>query len=261
MSLLAVEGVSKQFVRGRESVTALAGVDLTIEAGEFVSLVGPSGSGKSTLLHLAGGLDRPDHGVVRLRGVGWERCSVRDRARMRRRRIGFVFQFFHLLPNLTVAENVALPLALDGTRADARVRSLIDAVGLSHRANHLPSELSGGEMQRAAVARSLVAEPHLILADEPTGNLDSVTGADVLELLVTQVRQLGAALLMVTHDPSAAAHGDRRLSLRDGRLVDLEPGVINLDASRVEVRGEGGGEAAIPVAGGTGIAGTGTGAL
>src|SRR3954449_3147768 len=164
MSLLALEGVSKQFVRGRESVTALAGVDLTVEAGEFVSLVGPSGSGKSTLLHLAGGLDRPDRGVVRLDGVDWERCSVRDRARMRRRRIGFVFQFFHLLPNLTVTENVALPLALDGTRADARVRSLIDAVGLGHRAEHLPAELSGGEMQRAAVARALVAEPHLILA-------------------------------------------------------------------------------------------------
>ena len=237
MPLLAVEGVSKRFTRGRESVTALADVDLAIDAGEFVSLVGPSGSGKSTLLHLAGGLDQPDHGIVRLDGVDWQRCSVRERARLRRRRIGFVFQVFHLLPNLSVAENVALPLALDGMRNEARVRSLIDAVGLSHRADHLPSELSGGEMQRAAVARALVAEPHLILADEPTGNLDSVTGAEVLELLVTQVRQLGAALLMVTHDPSAAAHGDRRLSLRDGHLVTVEAGVVDITAGRVEAQG------------------------
>src|SRR3954454_3939574 len=157
---------------------------------------------------------------------------------MRRRRIGFVFQFFNLLPNLTVTENVALPLALDATRHDDRVRSLIAAVGLSHRAEHLPSELSGGEMQRAAVARAWGPEPHLILADEPTGNLDSVTGAEVLELLVTQVRRLGAALLMVTHDPAAAAHGDRRLSLRDGKLVASDGDVIDLaargaDANRV----------------------------
>jgi ABC-type lipoprotein export system ATPase subunit len=230
MPLLALERVSKRFMRGRESVIALADVDLTVEAGEFVSLVGPSGSGKSTLLHLAGGLDRPDQGTVSLDGKDWSRCSVRERARVRRRRIGLVFQFFHLLPNLSVAENVALPLALEGTRNDRRVGELIDAVGLGHRAAHLPAELSGGEMQRAAVARALVAEPQLILADEPTGNLDSVTGGEVLDLLVAQVRDLGAALLMVTHDPAAAAHGDRRLALRDGQLVTTDAGVIDLAA-------------------------------
>jgi putative ABC transport system ATP-binding protein len=219
MPLLRMEGVSKHFRRGREMVVAVSGVDMEVSAGEFVGLVGPSGSGKSTLLHLAGGLDRPDAGRVWLEGIDVASMSAGARARLRRRRVGFVFQFFHLIPNLTVEENVALPLALDGVRrADRVVRELVDRVGLSSRAGHLPAELSGGEMQRAAIARALVNSPRLILADEPTGNLDSATGEEILDVLADQVTMAGAALVMVTHNPDAAGRAERVLTLRDGRL-------------------------------------------
>src|SRR6266513_4344544 len=204
MALLQFEGVSKRFHRGTEEVIALDDVDLVVEAGEFVALIGPSGSGKSTLLHLAGGLDTPDRGVVTVAERNWASLSATERAKMRRRRVGFVFQFFHLLPNLTVAENVGLPLALDGRRDARRVTALLDRVGLTHRSAHLPGELSGGEMQRAAIARALVARPPLVLADEPTGNLDSATGAEILDVLCGQVAEEGTALLMVTHDAGAA---------------------------------------------------------
>ncbi|HEY8546357.1 MAG TPA: ABC transporter ATP-binding protein [Acidimicrobiales bacterium] len=220
MALLEMHGVAKRYRRGGEEVAALRGVDLTVEAGELVALVGPSGSGKSTLLQLAGGLDLPDEGRVVVAGRDVTSLSVAERARERRRRVGFVFQFFHLLPALTVAENVELPLLLDRRRdRGPRVRELLDRMGIAHRARHLPSELSGGEMQRAAIARALVAEPELLLADEPTGNLDSATGADVLDLLTAAVRDAGTALVMVTHDEAAAARAGRVLHLRDGRLV------------------------------------------
>src|SRR5437660_3079193 len=219
MGLLRLEGVSKRFRRGREDVVALDGVELELEAGEFVSLVGPSGSGKSTLLHLAGGLDQPDDGQVRFDDRDLGRMSVGERARLRRREIGFVFQFFHLIPTLTVAENVGLPLLLDGRRADGAVTETIAQVGLSDRARHLPGELSGGEMQRAAIARALVARPRLLLADEPTCNLDSATGKEVLDVLVTEVVEVGAALLMATHDERAAQRAGRVLALRDGRVA------------------------------------------
>jgi ABC-type lipoprotein export system ATPase subunit len=212
-------GVSKSFQRGRELVTAVDGVDLEVAAGEFVSVVGPSGSGKSTLLHLAGGLDRPDTGSIWVDGQDIAAMSAAALARMRRQQVGFVFQFFHLIPNLTVTENVALPLVLDGGRhTDDRVAELIDRVGLGSRARHLPAELSGGEMQRAAIARALVNQPRLILADEPTGNLDSTTGADILAVLEEQVTLSGAALLMVTHDKGAASRANRTLNVVDGRL-------------------------------------------
>jgi predicted ABC-type transport system involved in lysophospholipase L1 biosynthesis ATPase subunit len=218
-SLLRLEGVTKRFRRGSEEVTALGGVDLDLEPGEFLGLVGPSGSGKSTLLHLAGGLDRPDAGRVLLDGRDLAALSVGDRALLRRREIGFVFQFFHLIPTLTVAENVELPLILDGARSrDGVTRELIERVGLGGRAEHLPGELSGGEMQRAAIARALVARPRLILADEPTGNLDSATGTQILDLLCAQVADAGAALVVVTHDPVAAGRAQRVVSLRDGVL-------------------------------------------
>src|SRR5437660_2669261 len=220
MALLSLDAVSKRFHRGREEVVALDEVDLELEAGEFLALVGPSGSGKSTLLHLAGGLDQPDRGRIVLDGRDLATLSTGDRAQLRRRQIGFVFQFFHLIPTLTVAENVELPLVLDGARrTNGRVPELLDRVGLTHRADHLPGELSGGEMQRAAIARALVARPRLLLADEPTGNLDSATGAEILDLLGERVRETGAALLMVTHDASAASRADRVVSLRDGVLV------------------------------------------
>lgn len=221
MVLLRIENASKRFQLGRERVTALDRVSLEVAAGEFVGLVGPSGSGKSTLLHLAGGLDRPDEGHVLVDGRDVASMSVAERARLRRRSVGFVFQFFHLIPTLTVAENVGLPLVLDGVRhVEPIVSKAISRVGLSDRAEHVPAELSGGEMQRAAIARALVNQPRLILADEPTGNLDSATGADVLEVLAEQVLSAGAALVLVTHDPSAAAKAGRILHLRDGRLEE-----------------------------------------
>jgi putative ABC transport system ATP-binding protein len=220
VGLLELRGVRKHYRRGDEVIRALDGVDLTVGPGEFVVMVGPSGSGKSTLLHLAGGLDEPDEGEVVLDGQPLAQLSRRERARLRRRRIGFVFQFFHLLPTLTVAENVALPLTLDGRRGNGSTGRVLERVGLTHRAEHLPGELSGGELQRAAIARALAAEPALLLAEEPTGNLDSVTGATVLEVLVEQVRTAGVGLLMVTHDEAVAARGDRVLHLRDGHFVE-----------------------------------------
>src|SRR5260221_9835214 len=162
MSLLRFEGVSKRFHRGHEEVVALDDVDLAIEAGEFVSLVGPSGSGKSTLLHLAGGLDRPDAGRITLNDRDLGTMSIGDRARLRRREVGFIFQFFHLIPTLTVRENVELPLLLDGARANGRADELLERVALDHRTSHLPAELSGGELQRAAIAHALVARPRLV---------------------------------------------------------------------------------------------------
>jgi putative ABC transport system ATP-binding protein len=215
-----MQGVVKHYRRGDEAVVALAGVDLTVDAGELVALVGRSGSGKSTLLHLAGGLDVPDQGLVRVDGHDLATLSAAERARARRQDVGFVFQLFHLLPALTVAENVELPLLLDGRRRRrARVDALLERVGVTHRAGHLPGELSGGEMQRAAIARALVAEPKLLLADEPTGNLDSATGEAVLQLLAEVVVEAGTALLMVTHDEAAASLARRVLRLRDGHLV------------------------------------------
>jgi ABC-type lipoprotein export system ATPase subunit len=216
--MLRVAGVSKRFPRGAEEFLALADVDLEVDEGEFVALVGRSGSGKSTLLHLAGGLDRPDTGTVELDGRDLATMSVGDRARLRRRDIGFVFQFFHLIPTLSVRENVELPLLLDGAKANGRVDELLERVAIAHRSDHLPAELSGGELQRAAVARALVAQPRLVLADEPTGNLDSVNGEAILELLLEQVAVEGAALVLVTHDADAAARAPRRHTLRDGRL-------------------------------------------
>ena len=224
MALLEMHAVVKHYRRGGEDVVALGGVDLAVEPGELVALVGPSGSGKSTLLQIAGGLDVPDAGRVVVHGRDLAELSVAERARARRRQIGFVFQFFHLLPTLSVAENVELPLLLDRRRNRApRVRSLLERVGVDHRAGHLPAELSGGEMQRAAIARALVGEPELLLADEPTGNLDSATGAAVLALLGEVVNEAGTTLVMVTHDEAAAALADRVLHLRDGRLTDVVP--------------------------------------
>jgi predicted ABC-type transport system involved in lysophospholipase L1 biosynthesis ATPase subunit len=243
--LLQLEGVVKRYRRGTEEVVALDGVDLTVGPGESVAVVGPSGSGKSTLLHLAGGLDLPDAGTVRLDGRDLAALSLRDRARVRRRDIGFVFQFFHLVPSLTVAENVELPLLLEreggngspglgGRRGRRRrVAELLDRVGVGERSGHLPGELSGGELQRAAIARALAAGPRLVLADEPTGNLDSATGRSVLDLLFGLVGDGnatggdppkgeaagGTALVMVTHDEGAASRAGRIVRVRDGRLA------------------------------------------
>ncbi len=219
MALLQFVGVSKRFHRGTEEVVALDAVDLSVEAGEFVALIGPSGSGKSTLLHLAGGLDQPDSGRILLGDRDLATMSIGERAKLRRREVGFVFQFFHLIPTLTVTENVELPLLLDGARSNGRTSDLLERVGMGHRASHLPGELSGGELQRAAIARALVAHPQVILADEPTGNLDSATSEAVLALLAEQVVDAGAALVMVTHDRDVAARAHVVHTLYDGRLA------------------------------------------
>lgn len=222
MALLELQRVVKHYRRGAEDVVALDGVDLCVDEAEAVALVGPSGSGKSTLLHLAGGLDVPDAGAVHVDGTDLAGLSVAERARLRRRDIGFVFQFFHLIPSLTVAENVELPLLLDRRRQrSAAVDTVLARVGIAHRAAHRPAELSGGEMQRAAIARALVSQPRLVLADEPTGNLDSATGRAVLDLLSSLVDDAGTTLVMVTHDEAAAARTGRVVRLLDGRRVDV----------------------------------------
>jgi putative ABC transport system ATP-binding protein len=218
-----VRGLVRSVVEGGERRVILDGVDLELKRGEFVALLGRSGSGKSTLLNLIGGLDRPDSGEIRIEG---SRVDLRDetaRTVLRRRRIGFVFQAFDLIPTLTVLENVLLPLDLDGGADRAgreRARELLAAVGLVERAASFPDRLSGGEQQRVAVARALVAEPAIVLADEPTGNLDHVTGEEVLGLLQRLVPDRGATLLMVTHSNDAAARASRVVVLDDGRVVE-----------------------------------------
>jgi putative ABC transport system ATP-binding protein len=218
---LAVEarGLSRVYGRGAEAVHALRDVDLSIARGEFVAVMGPSGSGKSTLLHLVGGLDRPDTGEVRLDGSTLTDLDDEALAHLRRRRIGFVLQFFNLFPLLSARENVAFPLLLDGRRdALERADDALARVGLTDRASHRPNQLSGGEQQRVAVARALVTEPAVVLADEPTGSLDSLAGEDVLRLLRTAADD-GHAVLLITHHAPAAAYADRVVRLRDGAVV------------------------------------------
>ena len=221
--MIRFEKVRKVFPQGGRSVVVLDGLDLDIRAGEFVSMMGPSGSGKSTLLHLAGGMDLPTGGQVFVAGEPTSRMTDVQLTLLRRRKIGFVFQFFNLMPTLTVEENVALPLLLDGHRLPAvrdRVRSLLERVGLGPRMGHTPEELSGGEMQRAAIARALVTNPSIVLADEPTGNLDSATGREILVLLRSMHEaEPNRTLVMVTHDPAAAAFAGRRIVLKDGKVA------------------------------------------
>jgi putative ABC transport system ATP-binding protein len=211
--------VIKRYRRGDEEVLALDVNRFSVAERELVAIVGPSGSGKTTLLQLAGGFSAPDAGRVLVGGRDIAHLSPTERARLRRHEVGFVFQSFHLLPGLTVSENVELPLLLDRRRRRRqRVATWLELVGIAHRAQHLPGELSGGEMQRAAIARALVMEPRLVLADEPTGNLDSATGAAVLALLTTIVAETPTALVMVTHDARAAGIATRVLQLQDGRF-------------------------------------------
>ena len=221
--MISIRSLEKVYRQGDQAVTALAGVDLDIADGEFLAIVGPSGSGKSTLLHLLGGLDAGSRGEVVIDGTPLSKMSDDELTIFRRRKIGFVFQFFNLLPTLSAAENVALPLELDGQRARdvaPRVQQALAQVGLSHRARHRPDELSGGEMQRVAIARALVVAPALILADEPTGNLDSATGEQILALLRDANTNQHTTVVLVTHDLHAASYANRRIIFRDGRVVD-----------------------------------------
>ncbi|HEY6051425.1 MAG TPA: ABC transporter ATP-binding protein [Thermoanaerobaculia bacterium] len=205
---------------GAVSVAALDGVDLDVAPGEFLAVLGPSGGGKSTLLHLLGGIDRPTSGSVSVGGRELGSLSEAELTLYRRRDVGIVFQFFNLLPHLDVVENVELPRLLDGRAdANARARELLDRVGLGHRASAHPYELSGGEMQRVAIARALVTGARLLLADEPTGNLDSKNGDQVLSLLTEIRRERGVTLVLATHSESAAQRADRRIEIRDGRIL------------------------------------------
>ncbi len=220
--LVELTDVHRRYARGELAVPALSGISLVVGAAERVAVVGPSGCGKSTLLNLIGAVDRADEGRVVVCGLDLRRAAESELVLLRRRRIGIVFQAFHLVPNLTAEQNVALPLALDGRADAARVAELLERVGLRDRARHYPAELSGGEQQRAAVARALVHRPPLLLADEPTGNLDSRNGARVLWLLDELCREEGAALVLATHDRQVAGQTDRLVALHDGQIVGVE---------------------------------------
>src|SRR5687768_10529289 len=222
MSVLVAEHLSKTYVTGEARVSALAGVSFAVEHGDFVALMGPSGCGKATLLHLCGAMDRPTSGTLRLNDRELATMGDDELTRVRREQVGFVFQFFNLLPTLTVADNIALPCLLAGVKpaeAEARARALAERVGITHRLHHYPQQISGGEMQRAAIARALIHHPLLVVADEPTGNLDSENGANVLALLKGLNTEMGVTILLATHAADVAAAARRVLKMRDGKFA------------------------------------------
>ena len=223
--ILEAADLARSYGRADQARRALHGVSLTVDRGEIVAVMGPSGSGKSTLLYLLGGLDVPDAGVVRLTGVDWQSLRGKDRARFMRRTCGFIVQGLALLPQATAAENVEVPMLLDGIERGDRARrvgEILDRVGLAGQASQLTDELSGGEQQRVSIARALVNRPAIVLADEPTGSLDSATAQVVTHLLVEAARERDAAVVVVTHDPAVARHADRIVTLRSGRLATDE---------------------------------------
>jgi putative ABC transport system ATP-binding protein len=222
-AIVDLEGVTKAYRRGRETVEVLQSLDLDVATGEFAALMGPSGSGKTTLLNLIGGLDRPTGGAVRVSGQRIDQLGARQLARWRSNHIGFIFQFYNLMPVLTAERNVELPLLLkkmSGKERRERARTALEIVGLSDRAKHLPRELSGGQEQRVAIARAIVSDPDLLLADEPTGDLDRDTAGEILDLLQTLNSRHGKTILMVTHDPAAAERAGRTVHLDKGRLLE-----------------------------------------
>jgi len=230
MAILEANGVSKQYQMGEVTVDALDGVDFVVEKGEFVAVMGPSGSGKSTLLHLLGGLDKSTEGEVTLGGRKLSVMSDKEVTLARRRNVGFVFQFYNLLPTLTAEENIALPLLIDGKKLkdyQSKIDELLELVGLTDRRKHKPDQLSGGEQQRVAIARAFVNDPDIVLADEPTGNLDSRAGEEIMKLLRRSCDELGQTIVVVTHDPKAASFADRIVFLKDGQIaseIKLEKG-------------------------------------
>ena len=219
-AVVAVHEVTRRYGSGDAAVDALRGVSLALQRGKFTAIMGPSGSGKSTLMHIMAGLDRPTSGTVEIDGVEITTLKERQLTRLRRDKVGFIFQTFNLLPMLTAAENVRLPLTIAGVEVDReRFAGLLETVGLGDRQNHRPSELSGGQQQRVAIARALVARPAVLFADEPTGNLDSRSGDEVLRLLRRSADEMGQTIVMVTHDAHAASIADRLVFLRDGLIV------------------------------------------
>ncbi len=223
MNILQAENLTKIYGSGLTAVTAIDHIHLSIQAGEFIAIMGPSGCGKSTLMHLLGGLDNPSHGQVAINGTQLNQLNDDQAAQLRRRNIGFVFQFYNLLPVLTAVENAALPVILDGMKpAEAHVKASewLIKFGLQDRLHHRPDQLSGGQQQRVAIARALVAEPALILADEPTGNLDTHASDEIAGLLRKVAKEFNRAVIMVTHDPRIAAYADRIIFLKDGKIVD-----------------------------------------
>ena len=224
MGVIAATDVTRRYGEGDAAVDALKGVSLDVPAGQFAAVMGPSGSGKSTLMHILAGLDRPTTGTVAVDGTDITELNDKRLTLLRRHNIGFIFQFFNLLPTLTAEENILLPLQIAGTKPDSEwVESVIDRVGLGDRRRHRPAELSGGQQQRVAIARALVSRPTVIFADEPTGNLDSATGAEILTVLCEAVDSYQQTTVMVTHDAGAAAIADRALFLADGLIVRDAP--------------------------------------
>ena len=224
-TLVSVKNVVKRYIRGKQKVEVLHGLDLDIAAGEFLALMGPSGSGKTTLLNLIGGLDRPDEGEIVVAGERIDKLSNRQLARWRARNVGFVFQFYNLMPMLTAERNVELPLLLTNlsrARRRANVQAALQLVGLTDRASHKPSELSGGQQQRVAIARALVADPSLLVCDEPTGDLDRNTAEEILGLMRTLNETQKKTIIMVTHDPKAAEYASRQVHLDKGQLMGAE---------------------------------------
>jgi putative ABC transport system ATP-binding protein len=219
--IIETRDLKKVYRVGRVDVPALRGVDLTVQAGDFLSIVGPSGSGKSTLFHIIGGLTPPTEGMVSVAGQDLARMTDAGRTRLRKRTVAFVFQKFNLLPNLTARDNIAVARFIAGTDAkpSAQFEAALDALGIANRLDHKPNALSGGEQQRVAIARAIVNHPAILLADEPTGNLDTENSAAVLEVLRDLNRRLGQTILMITHNPEAAAYGDSTVHMRDGRIA------------------------------------------
>jgi putative ABC transport system ATP-binding protein len=223
-NVVSATGVTRRYGEGEAAVDALRGVSLQVKPGELVAVMGPSGSGKSTLMHLLAALDKPTSGAVAIAGQDVGSLSDSDVTKLRREHIGFVFQFFNLLPMLDAEENIRLPLTIAGEKADpAFFENLLKRVGLTDRRSHRPAELSGGQQQRVAIARALVSQPSVVFADEPTGNLDSKTGAEILELLRASAEELNQTMVMVTHDANAATIADRVLFLADGVIVEELP--------------------------------------
>ena len=226
MEILRVENLSKIYGKGETAVKAIDDISFSVEKGEFVAIIGPSGSGKSTMLHILGGVDRPTKGKVYINDTDIYSLNNNDLAIFRRRNVGLIYQFYNLIPILNVEENISLPVLLDGKKVDEqRLKEIVKNLGLENRIKHLPNQLSGGQQQRVAIGRSLINEPAIILADEPTGNLDTKNSKEILELLKLSNKKYEQTLIMITHDPSIAKEADRIIKIEDGKIASVENNV------------------------------------